>query len=111
MIQDIRKSYGKLIWTSDDVYYQIDYSGNSFLHDDKFILILDESLDKVVVLDDKGKQIEELSNSDEVSITYILKHPRFGLSVVASIKNEKGEWNDKCLSFTSDGFKVISNVR
>ena len=84
---------------------------SKFIFDDNNILGISPAEDVVWVLDENGKCCCELKNSDDLYIMYIQKHPRYGLCVVASVKNEAEEWKDSYLTYNDMNFEIISNAR
>ncbi len=111
MIKNIEKVNDDLIWYIEDCMHSITIKDGSFISNDNNIIIMNEARDQVVVLDESGKQIDVLNNSDKVYLMYLQKHPRFGITVVASLQDENGNWSDKYLSWTSKRFEVVSNSR
>lgn len=84
---------------------------NKSLEDGKYIFSMDDKGEKVSVFDKNKEKLAEISNSDEIYLMYLQKHPRFGLTVVASIRDQNNNWNDSYLAFHSGKFEIVSNAR
>ena len=79
--------------------------------DEKYIECISVDEDMVWVLDENGNNCCELRNSDSLYIMYIQKHPRFGIGVVASVKNESDDWKDVYLVYNESKFDIATNAR
>ena len=111
MPKKIDLTNGKLTWTNDSSSYVVDIDNGTFINNDSFIMIMNENRDKVIVLDENNNNVCELCNSESIYLMYLQKHPRFGLSVVASVKDDKDDWTDKHISLSDNKFKEMSFSR
>ena len=111
MIEGINLNDDSLIWENDGNEYSYDIGKGTFINDDNNILIMNGARNGVIALDKNGERVGEISSCESVYLMYLQKHPRFGLSVVASIKDEDGKWQDKYMSFSSGKFEIVSNSR
>ena len=111
MIEDIRDENDELVWCSNGKECHGVVNGGNYIYDESNILIMNSSRDKVITLDEYGNQAGSVNSTDSVYLMYLQKHPRFGLSVVASLKDQNGNWSDKYLSWRECDFKVVSNSR
>ena len=67
--------------------------------------------DYVWLTDAAGNRLCELRSSENVHIMYVCDHPRFGPCVVASIKDENGNWSDNHLAYKDGAFQVVAPAR
>lgn len=111
MIENLTENCGEIMWNDDKCNHIIAVGNGTFINDEKTILIMNEARDKVIVLDEKGNEISEIFNSESVYLMYLQKHPRFGIGIVASIKDENNHWNDKFLAYTNRKFVPVVNSR
>lgn len=81
------------------------------LENDNYIFSMDDKGEKVSVFDKNKEKLAEISNSDDIYLMYLQNHPRFGLTVVASVRNQNGDWDDSYLAFRSGKFEIVSNAR
>ena len=111
MIEGIIVNSDNLCWNDEGDKYSYFIGKGTFINDDNHILLMNDARNSVIALDRKGKQVGEISSSNSVYLMYLQNHPRFGLSVVVSIKDDDEKWQDKYMSFTSGKFEVVSNSR
>lgn len=81
------------------------------VYDDSYIECILKNEDVVFVIDEFGKQCCELKNTSDLYIMCIQKHPRLGLSVVASIRDESGIWKDMNMVFDGNKFSAATKAR
>ena len=100
-----------MLWEND--YSRIEYviKKGTFIFDDYRILVMSEDRKKVMVLDERGNQLNEISNTESLFLMYLVKHPLYGLSIVSSVKNEDGKWVDYYLTYTDAGFVPTTESR
>lgn len=111
MITDVEVSDDALTWQSDGYNYQAALCKGTYIYDNDHILLMDEGRSKVVALNEKGQIIKELENSNELFLMYLQKHLRFGLTVVASLKDREDGWKDYYLALKSNKFEKASKAR
>lgn len=111
MITNVEASDDILTWQSDGCNYQTALCKGTYIYDNDNILLMDEGKSKVAALNEKGQIIKELENSNELFLMYLQKHPRFGLTVIASLKDSEGSWKDYYLALKSNKFEKASKAR
>lgn len=111
MITNIENVNGQIVWKSKSGNHLLDDAGGTYISSDNAILFLSKDRSELVAIDENGNVICKLNNSDNLYLMYLQKHPRFGLSVVASVKDENNNWSDKYISLVGDEFKVMSVSR
>lgn len=111
MITNVEVSDDILMWESNGSNYQTHLSKGTYIYDNYNILLMDEGRSKVAALNEKGQIIKELENSNELFLMYLQKHLRFGLTVVASLKDREDGWKDYYLALKSNKFEKASKAR
>lgn len=111
MIKDLHKNDNFIAWTTNEVEHRLIINDKSYIYNENFILIMNEQRDNVKVLDEYGRIIFELLNSNDLCLMYLQEHPKFGLTAVASVKNKDGKWADKYLAWIDNKFEIVSNSR
>lgn len=111
MITNVKVADDIMTWQSDGKNFQTSLNKGTYIYDNNNILLMDENRSKVIALNEKGKIVKELKNSDKLFLMYLQKHPKFGLTVVASLMDKENNWKDHYLAFTSNYFEKASKAR
>ena len=112
MIIDCKVNQNKIeLLTDKGVQSITEYNVSKVIFDEHNILCISFVEDTVWLLNDEGKCICEISNTDNVYIMYIQKHPRFGLCITASINDGNNNWQDQYLTYINGEFRTVSIAR
>ena len=111
MITNIELVNDKLIWTNDEKKIELFIPVGTYINDERNVLIMNPARNEVIAYDEKGAQVATISNTDSLYLMYLQKHPRFGLAIVSSIKEDDGSWKDKYIAFYEEKFEKISTAR
>lgn len=111
MIQIIDINQSAFEWMDENKNrHQIHIDGGTYIYNEYSILYMDAKRENVSAYNEKGQLTRTLKNGDDIYLMYLQKHPRFGLCVVVSIK-EDDNWKDIYLSFQNNEFIKVSNAR
>ena len=111
MIANCRRHGEILAWSDGLNEYKIEVLGGTFINDNDHIILMNEKRDRITVIDERGNMVLEMNNSDSIYLMYLLNHPQYGLSVVASLNDGNDNWSDSILSFVSGRFEMVSKAR
>lgn len=111
MISNISDENGVLSWDNMEEHVEYKINNGTYVCDDYHVLIMSEDRKRVLVINESGNRVDEIHNTDDVYLMYLIRHPQFGLSIAASVKKQDGEWRDRYLTYTKRGFIENSELR
>lgn len=111
MITNIELVNDKLLWTNNEEKIELSIPVGTYINDERNVLLMNPARNEVIAYDERGTRVATISNTDSLYLMYLQKHPRFGLSIVSSIKDDDGLWKDKYIVFGKETFEEISTAR
>lgn len=102
MIQHFKIDGSTLQWETGAITVnKIHKKVHSAINNEKEVLVFceDTGHDVVILYSNEGMPLATMSSSEEFSIMYLQKHPRFGLCAVCSVKGLNDTWDDRYFAY------------